>query len=99
MIYFQQSTGLRADFTSKLVHGLAFGIPKFYTAPYDKINHGLVYLSCNCDVKSGLRSRFDRVVAKQTKLTLFHRSVNVCHTTNSVKMYVLRGGGGRFAAD
>ena len=29
----------RPDFTSKLVHGLAFGTPKFYTAPYDKINH------------------------------------------------------------
>ena len=28
-----------------------------YTAPYDKINHGLklVNLSSNCDVKSGLR--------------------------------------------
>ena len=28
---------LRPDFTSKLVHGLAFGTPKFYIAPYD--NH------------------------------------------------------------
>ena len=40
---------------SKLVHGLAFGIPKFYIAPYDKINHGLFNLSSNCDVKSSLR--------------------------------------------
>ena len=99
MIYFRQITGLRADFTSKLVHGLAFGIPKFYTAPYDKINHGLVNLSCNCDVKSGLRSRFDRVVAKQTKLTLFYRPVNVCrrlsdHTTNSAIVSKWGGGGG-----
>ena len=45
---------LRTDFTSQLVHGLAFGIPKFYIAPYDKINHRLVNLSSMCDVKSGL---------------------------------------------
>ena len=49
------SNTLRPDFTSQLVHGLAFGIPKFYIAPYDKINHGLVNLSSNCDVKSGLK--------------------------------------------
>ena len=46
--------GLRSDFTSKLVRVLAFGIPKFYIAPYDKIKHELVNLSSNCDVKSGL---------------------------------------------
>ena len=46
--------GSRPDFTSQLEHGLAFGIPKFYIAPYDKINHGLVNLSSNCDVKLGL---------------------------------------------
>ena len=46
---------LRPDFTSKLVHVLAFGTPKFYIAPYDKIKHELVNLSSNCDVKSGLR--------------------------------------------
>ena len=46
--------GLRPDFTSKLVHVLAFGTPKFYIAPYDKIKHELVKLSSNCDVKSGL---------------------------------------------
>ena len=40
---------------SKLVHELAFGTPKFYIAPYDKINHGLVNVSSNCDVKSGLK--------------------------------------------
>ena len=45
----------RPDFTSKLVRELAFGTPKFYIAPYDKINHGLVNMSSNCDVKSGLR--------------------------------------------
>ena len=49
---------LRPDFTSKLVHVLAFGTPKFYIAPYDKIKHELVNLSSNCDVKSGLRSDF-----------------------------------------
>ena len=49
-IYFR----LRPDFTSKLVHVLAFGTPKFYIAPYDKIKHELVNLSSNCDVKSGL---------------------------------------------
>ena len=46
---------LRPDFTSKLEHVLAFGTPKFYIAPYDKIKHELVNLSSNCDVKSGLR--------------------------------------------
>ena len=45
---------IRPDFTSKLVHVLAFGTPKFYIAPYDKIKHELVNLSSNCDVKSGL---------------------------------------------
>ena len=46
---------LRPDFTSKLVHVLAFATPKFYIAPYDKLKHELVNLSSNCDVKSGLR--------------------------------------------
>ena len=46
---------LRPDFTSKLVHGLAFGTQKFYIAPYGKINNGLVNQSSKCDVKSGLR--------------------------------------------
>ena len=45
----------RPDFTSKLVHVLAFGTPKFYIAPYDKIKRELVNLSSNCDVKSGLK--------------------------------------------
>ena len=49
-------TILRPDFTSKLVRELAFGTPKFYIAPNDKINHGLVHMSSNCDVKSGLRN-------------------------------------------
>ena len=43
---------------SKLVHILAFGTPRFYIAPYDKIKHELVNLSCNWDVKSGLRPDF-----------------------------------------
>ena len=42
---------LRPDFTSNLVHVLAFGTPKFYIAPYGKINHGLVNPSYNNDVK------------------------------------------------
>ena len=46
---------LRPDFTTKLVHVLAFGTPKVYIAPYDKIKHKLVNLSSNCDVKSGLK--------------------------------------------
>ena len=45
---------LRPDFTSNLVHRLAFGTPKFYIAPSGKINHKLVNLSSNCDVKSDL---------------------------------------------
>ena len=48
------SIGLRPDFTSKLVHVLAFGTPKFYIGPYDNIKHELVNLSSNCDMKSGL---------------------------------------------
>ena len=31
-----------ADFTSSLVHGLAFAKPKISIVPYDKINHGIV---------------------------------------------------------
>ena len=50
-----QGPRLRPDFTSKLVHVLAFGTPKFYIAPYDKIKHKLDNLSSTCDVKSGLR--------------------------------------------
>ena len=49
---------LRPDFTSNLVQGLAFGTPKFYIAPYGKINHELVNLRYTCDVKSGLRPDF-----------------------------------------
>ena len=45
---------VRPDFTLKFVHVLAFGKPKFYIAPYDKIKHELVNLSSNCDVKAGL---------------------------------------------
>ena len=41
---------------SKLVRELAFGTPKFYIALYDKINQGLVNVSSNCDVKSGLNA-------------------------------------------
>ena len=52
---------LRSDFTSKLNYGLAFGIPKFYIPPYDKINHALINLSYNCDVKSSLRLVFETV--------------------------------------
>ena len=39
------------DVKSALKHGLAFGTPKIYTAPYDKITHRLVNFSSNCDVK------------------------------------------------
>ena len=46
---------LRPNFTSDSVHGLAFGTPKCYIAPYGEIKHGLVSLSSNYDVKSGLR--------------------------------------------
>ena len=46
---------LRPDFTSNLLHGLAFGTQKICIAPYGKINHGLVNMSSNCGVKSGLR--------------------------------------------
>ena len=52
---------LRPDFTSKLIRELAFGTPKFYIAPYDKMNHGLVNMSSNYDVKSGLKVIFKDV--------------------------------------
>ena len=39
-------------FMSKSEHGLAFGTPKTYLAPYDKTNYELVNLSYNCNVKS-----------------------------------------------
>ena len=41
-------------------HNNNIQIPKFYIAPYSKINGGLVNLfSYNCDVKSGLSLRPD----------------------------------------
>ena len=43
---------------SNLVRGLAFGTPKFYNAPYGKINQRLLNLSYTCEVKSGLRPDF-----------------------------------------
>ena len=45
------TTCFRPDFTSKLVRELTSGTPKFYIAPYDKINHGLVNMSSICDLK------------------------------------------------
>ena len=51
---FDVKAGLRPDFTSDLVRGLAFGTPKFNIAPYGKIKYELVNLSSTCDVKSGL---------------------------------------------
>ena len=47
---------------SKLVHVLAFGTPKFYIAPYDKIKHELVNPSSNCDVKSGLNLKVQTII-------------------------------------
>ena len=43
---------------------LAFGTPKFYIAPYGKIYHGLVKLSNNCEVKSGLNEDTDIVALR-----------------------------------
>ena len=60
---------LRPDFTSKLVHVLAFGTPKFYIAPYNKIKHELVNLSSNCDVKSGLRHQYDVILYSHISMT------------------------------
>ena len=51
----QRAITLRPNFKSKLVHVLAFGILKFYIAPYDKIIHELANLSSNCDLKLGLK--------------------------------------------
>ena len=49
---------------SKLVHALPLGTPKFYIAPYDKINHRLVNFSSNRDVKSGLSKTFPTYYSK-----------------------------------
>ena len=63
---------IRPDFTSKLVHVLAFGTPKFYIAPYDKIKHELVNLSSKCNVKSGLRQlNYLRINHGFEKITCF----------------------------
>ena len=89
---------LRPDFTSKLVHVLAFGTPKFYIAPYDKIKYELVNLSSNCDVKSGLRVRILPAVSKSLIMTYIislvktkaaSRNIQVCRKkelTNSQKI-------------
>ena len=53
------SGALRPDFTSNLVHGLAFRTPKFYIVPYSKIKQEFINLSYNCDVKLGLRAFFE----------------------------------------
>ena len=57
---------------SNLVHEFAFGTPKFYIAPYGKINHGLVNMSSNCDVKLGLslrtRIKFVNCVSRMGKI-------------------------------
>ena len=63
----------RPDFTSKLVHELAFGTPKFYIAPYDKIKHGLHNTSSNCDVKSGLSTALHMNSLPGSWLNLFKR--------------------------
>ena len=74
-------TCFRPDFASKLVHGLAFGTPKFYIAPYGKINHGLVNLSCNCDVKSDLTATsencYDRVHKRQNIGSIYQSGKNL----------------------
>ena len=65
---------LRPDFTSKLVRELAFGTPKFYIAPYDKINHRLVNTSYNCDVKSGL-NQLEIIISDLVRIVLGPKSV------------------------
>ena len=71
----------RPDFTSKLVHVLAFGTPKFYIAPYDKIKHQLVNLSSNCDVKSGL-SGLKYLLSSLT----YHISSHLFHVENMTRL-------------
>ena len=62
---------------SELKHGLAFGTPKFYIAPYDKTNHALVNLSYNCDVKSGLQVVVTTHINKSLVYFLVRRKLNV----------------------
>ena len=72
----------RPDFRSKLVHRLAIGIPKFYIAPYDKIKHGLVNLSYNCDLESGLR-HMEILLAVLLHLFFFQCKTVSCLTVSS----------------
>ena len=75
------------DFTSRLVHVLAFGTPKFYIAPYDKIKHELVNLSSNCDVKSGLSPsiNLNSSLGLQTRIRLFDNPI--MYRVQMVKIY------------
>ena len=50
-------------------------IPKFYIAPYDKINHGLVNLSYNSDVKSGLS--FEQLGPHLSMITVIDENIPV----------------------
>ena len=73
---------LRTDFTSNLVHGLAFQTPKFYIASYGKMKQEPVKLSSNCDVKSDLRigtDRFKQILQSQIRLLLKEQSDQGLH--------------------
>ena len=75
------ATTLRPDFTSNLVRELAFGTPQFYTAPYGKINHELINLSSNYDVKSGLRAteKFHQYQSTECPAKLGQYAISLYH--------------------
>ena len=75
---------LRPDFMSKLVHGLAFWTPKFYITPkYDKINHGVVNVRYNCNVKSGLSAKSQATEFMPAKLKKKKYFVQLYHIERS----------------
>ena len=84
---------LRPDFTSNLVYGLAFEIPKFYIAPYDKINSGLVKLSSNCDVKSGLRLHFPENAHFRMKLFVMYKGLRYMKASTLRNLIFATAGG------
>ena len=62
----------KARFHVELITRISIRNTKFYSAPYGKINHGLVNLSYNCDMISGLRSVAQLKIKGATQMLLYH---------------------------
>lgn len=74
-IFLHFALALRTDFTSNLVHELAFGAPKFYILPYGKTMDLL-----NFDVKSDLRADIETKKLNETVSRFSH-----CQPTDNVR--------------